>query len=65
MTTLLTGTPKGLFVLRKAMTTDPEAGVYFGTNTGLVFASRDAGETWDEAARHLPLVLSVELGAPG
>lgn len=49
-------------VLRQAMATDAAspAGVYFGTNTGSVFASRDEGETWDEIARHLPTVLSVE-----
>jgi hypothetical protein len=35
--------------------------VYFGTNTGSVFASADEGETWDEIARHLPTVLSVEV----
>ncbi|MBV0911403.1 WD40/YVTN/BNR-like repeat-containing protein [Anianabacter salinae] len=50
-------------VLRQAMATDraAEAGVYFGTNSGSVFASRDAGEHWSEIARHLPTVLSVEV----
>jgi hypothetical protein len=50
-------------VLRQAMATDRQrpAGVYFGTNSGSVFASRDEGETWDEIARHLPAVLSVEV----
>jgi len=50
-------------VLRQAMATDraTPAGVYFGTNTGSVFASIDEGETWSEAARHLPTVLSVEV----
>ncbi|MGP1358004.1 WD40/YVTN/BNR-like repeat-containing protein [Roseicyclus sp.] len=49
-------------VLRQAMTTDrqPEPGVYFGTNTGSIFASIDGGETWDEIARHLPTILGVE-----
>ncbi len=49
-------------VLRQAMTTDRQdpAGVYFGTNSGSVFASADEGESWTEAARHLPTVLSVE-----
>ena len=47
-------------VLRQAMAVDGDASVYFGTNTGSVFASRDAGDTWDEIARHLPAVLSVE-----
>jgi photosystem II stability/assembly factor-like uncharacterized protein len=50
-------------VLRQAMATDglDPAGVYFGTNTGSVFASKDEGETWSEIARHLPTVLSVEV----
>ncbi|WP_131105525.1 WD40/YVTN/BNR-like repeat-containing protein [Ornithinimicrobium sufpigmenti] len=50
-------------VLRQAMGVDrlEPAGVYFGTNTGSVFASRDEGKTWAEAARHLPTVLSVEV----
>lgn len=39
---------------------DP-VGVYFGTQSGSVFASPDEGETWIEAARHLPPVLSVEV----
>jgi hypothetical protein len=49
-------------VLRQAMTTDRrrDPGVYFGTNTGSIFASLDGGETWDEIARHLPTVLGVE-----
>lgn len=49
-------------VLRQAMATDRSSpvGVYFGTNTGSVFASEDEGETWTEIARHLPAVLSVE-----
>ncbi len=53
-------------VLRQAMAGDGRdpAGVYFGTNTGSVFASRDEGETWDEIARHLPTVLAVEAFEP-
>jgi photosystem II stability/assembly factor-like uncharacterized protein len=49
-------------VLRQGMATDraEPVGVYFGTNSGSVFATRDEGETWDEIARHLPTVLSVE-----
>ena len=50
-------------VLRQAMggdTRDP-AGVYFGTNSGSVFASTDEGESWREIARHLPTILSVEV----
>lgn len=50
-------------VLRQGMAGDrlEPAGVYFGTNTGSVFATRDEGETWQEIARHLPAVLSVEV----
>lgn len=53
-------------VLRQAMATDraTPAGVYFGTNSGSVFASRDEGDRWQEIARHLPTVLSVEVAAP-
>lgn len=49
-------------VLRQSMATDRESpsGVYFGTNSGSVFASADRGERWSEIARHLPTVLSVE-----
>lgn len=51
-----------LTVLREAMATDGQqpCGVYFGTSTGHVFASRD-GTAWREIARHLPKVLSVEV----
>ncbi|MEF3047381.1 WD40/YVTN/BNR-like repeat-containing protein [Pseudotabrizicola sp. L79] len=50
-------------VLRQAMSVDraTPAGVYFGTNSGSVFASTDEGATWDEAARHLPTILCVEV----
>ncbi|GMG81546.1 hypothetical protein LNKW23_07590 [Paralimibaculum aggregatum] len=49
-------------VLRQAMATDggDPAGLYFGTNTGSVFARRGADAPWREIARHLPTVLSVE-----
>ncbi|MEO9780946.1 MAG: exo-alpha-sialidase [Sedimentitalea sp.] len=47
-------------VLRQSMATDAEAGLYFGTNTGSVFASLDQGESFSEIARHLPTILSVE-----
>jgi photosystem II stability/assembly factor-like uncharacterized protein len=49
-------------VLRQAMAVDPltPAGVYFGTNSGSVFASADEGDHWTEIARHLPTILSVE-----
>ncbi len=49
-------------VLRQAMAGDTQdpAGIYFGTNSGSVFASIDEGESWQEVARHLPTILSVE-----
>jgi photosystem II stability/assembly factor-like uncharacterized protein len=49
-------------VLRQAMAGDARdpAGVYFGTNSGSVFASLDEGDSWQEIARHLPTILSVE-----
>ena len=49
-------------VLRQAMAVDKQnaAGVYFGTNSGSVFASADEGDSWTEVARHLPTVLSIE-----
>ena len=56
------GLPENCFftVLRQAMSS-ASGMVCFGTNTGSVFASFDDGETWQEIARHLPTVLSVEL----
>ena len=49
-------------VLRQAMATDrlEPAGVYFGTNTGALFASADEGDSWNCIAQHLPLISSVE-----
>jgi hypothetical protein len=46
-------------VLRQGMAST-DGGVAFGTNSGSVFLSVDEGETWEEVARHLPTVLSVE-----
>ncbi len=50
-------------VLRQAMAGDGHdpAGIYFGTNSGSVFASTDEGDNWDEIARHLPTILAVEV----
>ena len=50
-------------VLRQAMAGDARdpAGLYFGTNSGSVFASVDEGDNWQEVARHLPTILSVEV----
>ena len=47
-------------VLRQAMSVSATAELCFGTNTGSIFISRDTGESWDEALRHLPTVLAVE-----
>jgi photosystem II stability/assembly factor-like uncharacterized protein len=51
-----------LNVLRQAMAVDrlEPAGVYFGTGSGEVFASRDEGDSWTCIARHLPSISSVE-----
>lgn len=50
-------------VLRQAMAGDKRdpAGVYFGTNSGSVFATSDEGKSWQEVLRHLPTILSVEV----
>ena len=50
-------------VLRQAMAGDARdpAGLYFGTNSGSVFASGDEGDYWHEIARHLPTILAVEV----
>lgn len=51
-----------LTVLRDGFTSDSlePTGLYFGTRTGEIFASADAGGSWREVARHLPPVLSVK-----
>ena len=48
-------------VLRDAMCTDTgdPAGVYVGTRSGEVWASRDDGDSWEAVASHLPDVLCV------
>ncbi|MBV9684482.1 MAG: hypothetical protein JO046_22005 [Solirubrobacterales bacterium] len=46
-------------VLREASAFDDES-VYFGTQSGSFFVLAD-GDTWLEAARHLPTILSVEV----
>jgi photosystem II stability/assembly factor-like uncharacterized protein len=49
-------------VLRQAMATDAlePAGVYFGTNTGILYGSADEGESWGPIAQNLPPIFSVE-----
>jgi hypothetical protein len=50
-------------VLRDAMAIDSldPCGVYFGTTGGQVYASANAGDSWEPIARDLPAVLSVEV----
>jgi photosystem II stability/assembly factor-like uncharacterized protein len=52
-----------LGVLREGLATDglDDPGIYFGTSTGQVFASADAGDSWTEIAGYLPGVASVEV----
>ena len=51
-----------LTILREAMSTDARepAGVYFGTETGQVFHTRNEGREWHLLADFLPPVYSVE-----
>jgi hypothetical protein len=59
------GLPQGQFnVLREGMDTDPLSpnGVYLGTTSGTLHASRDGGETWETLAEDLPGVRSVKVG---
>ena len=73
-TPLTAGLPQQEFydiVLRDAMCADDaeQAGVYFGTRNGQVYASGDEGDSWNLVAGHLPGVLCVRAavvdGAPG
>jgi photosystem II stability/assembly factor-like uncharacterized protein len=50
-------------VLRDAMSVDSldKCGIYFGTTGGQVYASADAGDSWNPIVRDLPAVLSVEV----
>jgi photosystem II stability/assembly factor-like uncharacterized protein len=50
-------------VLRDAMSVDSldKCGVYFGTTGGQVYASADAGDTWNAIVQNLPPVVSVEV----
>ena len=41
---------------------DP-TGIYFGTTSGEVWASRDEGRSFRCVARHLPHIYAVEVGA--
>ncbi len=55
-------------VWRQALATDTlePAGIYFGSNSGSLFASADEGRSWSCIAEHLPSITSVEtLSIPG
>ena len=54
-------------VLREGMAIDSldVPGLYFGTSTGQIFASRDEGDSWDEIASYLPAISSVEVAVVG
>lgn len=49
-------------VKRQAMTADAQdpVGLYFGTTSGELWASRDEGARWTNVARHLPEIYAVE-----
>jgi hypothetical protein len=49
-------------IYREGMAVDQAdpAGIYFGTNTGKIFASSDEGDSWQVLADNLPPVYSVE-----
>ncbi len=49
-------------VKRQAMTADKQdpVGLYFGTTSGELWASRDEGKRWAPIARHLPEIYAVE-----
>ena len=49
-------------VKRQAMSADlaDPVGLYFGTTSGELWASRDEGRNWQPIARHLPEIYAVE-----
>jgi photosystem II stability/assembly factor-like uncharacterized protein len=53
-------------VKRQAMTADAvdPVGLYFGTTSGELWASRDEGARWACIARHLPEIYAVEVAEP-
>jgi photosystem II stability/assembly factor-like uncharacterized protein len=55
-----------LTVKRQAMSADAHdpVGVYFGTTSGEVWASRNEGRGWTCIARHLPEIYAVEAAEP-
>lgn len=55
--------PQFVGVLRDALATDKQTpgGVYFGTSMGEVFASRDAGESWQQLPGQFPRITTVKV----
>jgi photosystem II stability/assembly factor-like uncharacterized protein len=53
-----------LTLLRQAFCTDGQdpLGMFFGATSGDLFGTADGGQSWYEAARHLPPVHSVRMG---
>lgn len=54
-----------LTLLRQAFCTyaaQETVGMFFGATSGVLYGSADGGQTWFEAARHLPPVHSVRMG---
>ena len=45
--------------------TEPQIGLYFGTTSGELWASRDEGRQWQCIARHLPEIYAVEAASMG
>jgi hypothetical protein len=67
---LADGLPAGeawFTVKRQAMAADSREplGLYFGTTSGELWASRDEGARWRSIARHLPEIYAVEAGELG
>jgi photosystem II stability/assembly factor-like uncharacterized protein len=54
-------------VKRQAMAADKRdpVGLYFGTTSGEIWASRDEGERWAPVARHLPEIYALETAELG
>ena len=51
--------PSWTSVLRGAMTTDGDGGVYLGTTAGQVWATADAGDTWQRLPGTYPRIAAV------
>ncbi len=48
-----------------AVDSPDKCGIYFGTTGGQVYASADAGDSWNPIVRDLSAVLSVEVQTLG